>query len=900
MPDDRSKSLISRWTALFFHSTSYVLIALVELVAFLLARTRTGLVLRAVSIPRMKQQRMRTSVTVLGVALGVAVLISVLIVNHSILRGVNATFDDVAGKADLQLSAGTAGFSEELLDRLHEVPGVYRITPSTQQVTTALGANGKRERILVLGVDLLGSEDRYFRTYTSEELPAIQREQLSFLNSTNNVILGRELAQRLGVGLHDKFQLAGGDGLQEFEVWGFVELQGVGRAFGGAVAMMYYPAMQVAFKRDRNIDVIDIAVEPGTDVDEVAKRIQDHVGLGFSVERPARRGTRVANMIQAVRTGLTMASLTALIAGAFLVFATATISIAQRKRELGLLRALGTTRAQLVSLLTLDGLLYGVVGSLVGIGLGVGISGGMLRLTSRVVNELYVQQGVTAVHVDTSLLMIGVLSGAVVSTVAARLAAQRISKLSPRDALSTARAPVFVASQRGISRTEWFGVGLVVISVALLFLPSVEQLPIGALLAMIGLAFAAQAFLPRLLRVARPLLRPLAGGDVGGAAALAVDGVYRDAGRTAANASGLVVGVALVVCMSTFATSFVRSMDTWSSQTVVGDLLVTSGAAIGGLSSQNHPLSESVGTALEGISGVQRVRRLRYVDLDYQGAIVKLFASDTRVLAERSLLTVLEGNADAVFQRLEQGEVAVSENFAQRFGVRAGDALQLTTRAGRSPFRVAAVVLDYTSDLGTVLLDRSTYVKHWGDERIDTFELQLAAGVEPEQVRARIDQTMGERFDLFVLTNHEFRAALTAAADQVFSLMQVLEVVSLVVALLGLLTTILAGVMDRFRELGVFRAIGMLRRQVVSLVVTEAILIGLLGTVGGTLLGFANGYVLLKHVVTAQSGWLIPYHAPATTLAIIFVLIPGLSALAAVLPARRAGSLKLREALGYE
>jgi putative ABC transport system permease protein len=291
---------------------------------------------------------------------------------------------------------------------------------------------------------------------------------------------------------------------------------------------------------------------------------------------------------------------------------------------------------------------------------------------------------------------------------------------------------------------------------------------------------------------------------------------------------------------------------------------------------------------------------LRTVDLDYRGANVKLFATEMRMLASGARLTVLEGDADEVYDRLEHGEVVVSENFAQRFGVRAGDALSLPTRAGLNPFRVAAVVLDYTSDLGTILLDRSTYVEHWADERVDTFELRLADGVAPERVRARIDEDLGERFDLFVLTNREFRAALTAAADQVFSLMRILEVVSLLVALLGLLTTILAGVMDRVRELGVFRAIGMLRHQVVSLVMTEAILIGVLGTVGGTLLGFASSYILLKHVVTAQTGWVIPYHVPTSMLAILYVLIPCLAAVAAVLPARRAAALQLRDALGYE
>lgn len=881
-----------------------VVLSSTALAAALLRPLPIGRLLAQVSLPRMREHRLRTTLTALGIALGVAVVVSVVLVSRSIVDGVTQTMDDLAGKADLQIAATTSGFDENLLDRAREVPGVFKLTPVMQQIVPLRAANGQRERLLLLGVDLLGNDDAYFRSYQSRELDAIRRDPLSFLNSTSNLILSRELANRLGVKLHDKVSIATGHGFEPFEVWGFVDATSLGRAFGGALGVMYYPAMQVAFDRGRNIDRIDLAVQPGSDSESVARALESALGEGMTVDRPSMRGDRVSKLLTAVRTALSMACLIAVLAGAFLVFSTISISIVQRKRELGVLRALGTTRRQLVTLLTLEGFLLGSVGAAAGVLLGLGLARGMLRLTSRAVDQVYMQQSVRDVHLDPALITFGFSLGLLAAVAAAWIAARRAAQLRPAEVLSSS---VGMTSAKplssGFGRSDLITIVLSIVATALVSLPAtptpVGVVPLGPLAGCLVITLASRAAMPRFVRLAHALLRALRN-RLGVEATLAGDNLPRDLGRTAGTAAGLMASAALSVSTATFIVSFIASMNTWTAQTVPGDLFVTSGAAMSGLSGRNNPMAESLGAELLAIPGVERIRRMRFADASFHGSPIKVASTDVAEFVKRSRFSPTEGSAEQITRDMLAGDAAVSENFSRLYGVHRGDTISLGARDGARTFRVAGVILDYTSDRGSVLLDRAPFIAGWNDTRVDTFELYLAPGVEPERVRVAINDTLSAGHDLFVLTNREFRGEYEHAIDGIFSLMRVLELVTLLVGSLGMVTALLANVLDRVREIGVLRAVGMLRAQVRKLVMLESAFVGAVGAFAGIVVGMVLGYILLRRIATVQIGWYLPYELPlAAIVEFVIVTIP-ISALAGLYPARAAAELPVRDALDYE
>lgn len=876
-----------------------VLCSLVYATAFLLSPWRLGRMLRAVSIPRMREHPLRTSLTVMGIALGVAILVAVIVVSRSILTGVTATVDDLAGKADLQVAAGSSGFDEEVIEKLRDVPGIYKLTPVMQQTVTLRTRQGKRERVLLLGVDVLGSEDQYFRNYASKQLDEIRRDPLVFLNSPTNIILGRQLAERIGARLHDKISIGTGKGLREFEVWGFIEGTGVGRAFGGAMGVMYYPAMQVAFEREHNVDRIDIAVERGRDPERVARALQAVLGEAFTIERPALRGERVAQMLTAVRSALTMSSLIALIAGAFLVVNTMSISIVQRKRELGMLRALGSTRRELIQLLTLEAGLLSTVGSALGLLIAIGLSHSMLKTVGSAVSEVYLEQGSNAVQWDAWVLVGGLLLGIVTATLAAYLTTRRAGKIKPAEALSSSALPSAI-SETNTSRADVLGFALLVVSAGLLQIPPWGNLPLGAFAAFLTLTLGGRALMPRLVRLTHDALALLRKKVLGVEALLANGNLQRDLVRTSGTASGLMAGAALTVCAATFITSFIDSLNTWTARIASGDLFVTSGAAVAGLSGRNTPMADSLGGELAQVPGVELVRPTRSATIDFRAVPVKLESTDIAMFARHSHLTALEGSEQDAIAGMQAGGVAVSENFARRFDVHRGDRIALSTMQGTRSFPVAAVVVDYWSDLGTIRMDRATYLAHWGDPRVDTYEVFVRDGTNPESVRQAINAKFGESYDLFVLTNAEFRGELVRSVNKIFSLMQVLEIITLMVAAMGMVNALLANVLDRIREIGVLRALGMLRKQVRKMIMVEATFVGSIGTVGGILMGLGLGYIVLRRMANVQTGWYLPYELPGEAIALMAAVTLPLSAFAGFYPAKEAARLAVCDALDYE
>jgi len=875
------------------------MLGLLGVAATLLSPFHIGRLLRTISIPQLREHRARSTLTVLGVALGVAVLVAVSITSSSVMQGVNATVDSVAGKAQLQISTASTGFDDSLLDQVRAVDGVYKASPVVQQTATIGNPGLRGERVLVMGVDLLGTEDAYFRDYGSSELDAIRKDSLTFLNSTTNILISRDLAQRFQLKLHDKLLLGTAQGMQAFEVWGFLDSQGVGRAFGGSVAVMYYPAMQEAFGRGQHIDHIDIAVQPGLDPDAVEKRLKGTLGTGFTVERPGMRTQRVANMLAAVHSSLSFSTLIALTAGGFLVFNTMTISIAQRRRELATLRALGITRTQMLKLLTLEGGLVGVVGSALGVGFGIGLSHLLLQITSHALTKVYLQQSMSEVHVHWPLIGIGFAIGILVTAIASAVpsisaASTQVAHALRTGTLTTTQPP------RAVTMADQIGCLLIAASLVLMKLPALHgNVPLGAQLACGLLLVAGRLLLPRAILMVYWAVDCMLARSSRLHARLANDNLPRDLGRTSGAATGLMTGVALMIGFATFDNSFLSSLYSWSAQAVPGDLFITSGASVGGMSSRNIPLAPELGDALATIPEVEGVQKIRMADYDFRNYPVKLLSTDTLLWEHYSNCTYLEGDRRALEQE-RRGKVLVSENFSTRFNVHRGDVLMLKGKHSERAFEVAAVIVDYTSDMGSIIMERTIYKEHWGDERVDTFELHLKRGSDTEAVRRYINAHFGERYDLFVLTNAEFRAELIDAADAIFSIMRIIEYITLVVAALGVVNAVFANVLDRVRELGVLRALGMRRLELSSMVVLEAALVGLVGVVAGATTGAGLGFVILKHVSTHNTGWHLPYAVPWRALWQIAAIVLPISAIAGIYPARHAAHLSVREALEYE
>ncbi len=859
--------------------------------------------------------------TVLGVALGVAVLVAVVATNRSILDSFRSTLGEVGGSVHLEVRGGDTGLPEDVLDTVRKVPGVRCASVAIQRsldLDQAGDPQGLRagEAVSLLGINftedpkvlktLYGVDreqtQRPAKTAADEELA----NPLDVLDRQRQLIVSDTFAQKYQKKQGDTIDLLTKEGAQPFTLYAVVPARGPHKAFGGNLAILDYIDAQEIFGLAGRVDRIDVAAadpEKEGEIEALAKRLRQATGNRYQVEPPSARQARQQHLLRSFHLGLTIGAGIALLVGMFLIYHTLSISVAQRRSEIGILRASGATRRQVVQLFTLEGAGFGLVGSLVGVALGRYLAQFLLQQAAGPITDIYVRVHAQEVIIEPVVQVAAVLLGTLSSTLAALVPARAASRLSP---VETIRTPAFgheTAHKRLLSARD--GVALVLAIAA----PAVAQGPVIAGFPWFGIASMGLILLAATLwsRTAVALFNrafaPVASRLFGLQGRLAADNVARNAEKGAVTVASLMVGLSMVVASSTMTGSFQRSIDQWVEQAVPADLFVTSNARLGG--TKNQPLEPELAQKIASIPGVRGVDLVRLRNVDFRDTQILLLSIDVhiRFTMHQTAWTVSRwlGDKGTVIARMQRGEgVIISETLSHRFGLAPGDQVELQTPQGLEKFLILGAIVDYSSDQGAVFLDRRLYVEHWRDPLVDTFEPYIEPGASLEKVRSDILARYGKPYRLFVLTNAEFRTEIKRMIGQLFDVMRALEAVTVLIALLSVVNTLLTAVLDRMREIGVLRAIGMLRRQLVKLILVESLGLSLVGAVIGTAVGLANGAILL-HVVSRQdAGWEVPVHVDPLWIGAYALTLVAVGVLAAAYPARVAARIAIVEALGYE
>jgi putative ABC transport system permease protein len=425
----------------------------------------------------------------------------------------------------------------------------------------------------------------------------------------------------------------------------------------------------------------------------------------------------------------------------------------------------------------------------------------------------------------------------------------------------------------------------------------VENLPVGGYAALFAVLAGATLLAPSVLRVLRhAYVRP---GEwlLGISGRLAADNFARAPARTAVPVSALAIGVAMAVCISGFVGSFHRASRKWIEQAVPADLFVTSSARVAG--TQNQPMRPELGEALARLPGVAQVDRVRILPHDVLGLRVYVISLTPEIYETRARPIVLQGRMPTREERLA-GRLVISENLSRRRGLHVGDTFEMATPTGRRTYTVGAVIADYTSDQGAVFLAREVFISHFQDDRVDTFELYLADLGRLDEVRRAVTAGWGSSHNLYVLSNSDLRHEATALIDDAFAITYAMEAVAVLLALLGVVNTLLAAVLDRTREIGLLRAVGAARGHILRLFAGEAAFIGLSGGLIGALAGWVMGLIVTLTVGGQATGWSFPYVFPVPVALAMGLAATLCAVVAGLYPARRAAGLDVVEALAYE
>jgi len=840
-----------------------------------------------------KSHRLRIALTTLGIALGVAVFFAVRTANASLLDSLTLTVERLAGKSTLEVTAGESGFPEQVLETVRSTPGVQIAEPVIEVMAHA--GFEDEGNLLIMGVDATG--DQQLREYQFDASQTQISDPLVYIAQPNSILISQSFAARHGLRIGDALPLFTSRGRKDFMVQGFFKPVGIGEIFGGNIAVMDVYSAQVVFDRGRNFDRIDLVNSADTPVTSLQQELRRRLHAGIDVVRPEVRGQALENTVTAMRLGMLIASFIALLVGVFIIFNSFTIAVNQRWKEIGILRAVGVERRYIAGMFLGEALVMGAIGSLIGIWAGYYLAVLANKVMGSIAASIY---GVVSTSQPSklywNLALVSFLLGITSSMVGAWFPSRAASRLDPVQALHN------VEARQQESILGWanvtFGVALVLLSSLLIaFSPARVGMTVQfayAAIMLLGLTI----LLPKLVQLFARALRPVMDWAGGSEGALAVDAMIQSPRRSSATVGALMVGLMFVFSTAGYIQSYKRMIGRWTNRLINADLIVATSAMV---RTTSYHFSEDLGQRILALPEVERVENARFTLIPFQGDTCAVIAIEMDGFLARTADSIEDGNEEIARELLPQGKgVLISRNLSARWKIVSGDTVHLNTPTGPLDLPVLGLVDDYRSEKGTIFMDRALYKHFWNDAAVDFVDISLKPGQDTTSVKRKIERLTSGSEHVLVYTNAEFKNWISGLVDNFFLLNYMQLVVAVLVALVGIVNTLIISVSERRREFGILLAIGGLRSQIRKLVLLEAVAISIVGVIVGSVAALFSIQFMVHTVSTVLTGYSIPFYFPWILVLYTFPAVVAASLLAAWLPARTAMRSQVIEAIGYE
>jgi putative ABC transport system permease protein len=838
-------------------------------------------------------RRLRVLLTAGAVALGVALIAGTYVLTDTINRSFDQIFATANEGIDVAVTPRDALDADEfettasptippsLVRRVERVEGVDAVSGSIFSPIAIFDAEGDRIGSNAAPSFVSGVQREPFEVFTFPEGRAPR--------APGEVALNESAAERAEVGVGDRIRLAGVEGARAYRLVGVTQFGG-GEEFGAFVAVTTTPEAQ-RLTGKTGFDEVDVSARPGVTPEQLERAVRDALPASVEVRTGAEQAERNASDIQDdlsfLRTALLAFAGIALFVGAFLIFNTFSITVAQRTREFALLRTLGANRGQVLRSVVAECLVLGAVGGLVGLALGIALAPGLRALFAAIGADLPAQGTVVAARTVVVALLVGtavtVLSGLAPALRATRvppIAALREGAVLPRGRFGRLATPASVVL--GVLGAVALGFGLFG---GLETDPALSLVGAGAGALFLGVALLTPKLVPPIAAgVGAPLqaLRGVTG-------RLARENAVRQPGRTAVTAAALMVGVALIAFVSIFAAGAKSSISDAVETALADDTLIVQGS--GGFA----PLPPQASRAVERVDAVRATSPVGFSVARVRGERGKTSVS---TIDPRTFGLVYRADWVEEVRDLGRDGVLLSEGHAEETDLAPGDTVRLTTPIGRRlTLEVRGVVDDEGGLLAPLTVSTDLGRTAFG-EREDAFVfVKLAPGADMGAAQRAIERRLDAAFPVAeVLTGDEFVSGQADQINQLLTLIYVLLALSVVVSLFGIVNTLALSIHERTRELGMLRAIGASRAQVRAMVRYEAVITSLIGAV----LGIALGCVLAAAVgqPLRDDGFELSF--PVVTLVALVVLAAVAGVVMAIGPARRAARLDVLRALAYE
>ncbi len=820
----------------------------------------------------------RTLLTLSSIVIGVGAVVAVALAIENTRAAQKSMMRAVSGRSSFEIQAeGGAPFDQEMLSKVRELPNVQRATGLIRRFSVMFFGETRSVKVQFLGVDAtLDSEFREYRLAEGEQL-----------SDYDQVLIDKAFAKSLGLTLNGIVKFSTQTGLREATVVGFIEPQSGSSVLQGGLVVLPIQSAQRWSRAQRRLDIIQIIVDEKIDKKVLAEQIQQALPEGLKVKTPALQSELGQESTATMEQGLRLASAFSLMIAIFIIYNTFQMNVGERRRQFGILRALGTTRDQIVRMIVCEGMMLGIVGTLLGWVVGFFATRWLSASTSQLI-EIDIANYQLAWF---PFALAGAL-GMVVSVAGAYFPARRAARLSPAEAMRVVSSGELEPSNRFLA---YLGAmlsigGFTVLALCIAGTIHINHAITGCVFFLLGGIVA----LPTFLAEATQLVLRCFGGFLGVEGRLAQRQLLRNRGRSSLTIGILFIALSTGLGMACTILDNIRNVQVWSEEALLGDFFVRAtmpSLATGQAADMPIGLVEKIAA----LKGVRTVETLRFVSSRASGFAVVIVAREFSTRG-RKFFDIVHGTPEEIFDGIEKGEVVIGSVLAERAKLELGDELSIETQSGPVTRNIVGVVNDYVAAGLTVYMNRAqaeALLKVEGNDAIviDT-EIGMADKVEP-LLRKLCDED-----GMLLQSQYDLLKLVRAKVDGVVSGLWAVLALGSLIAAFGLVNTLAMNILEQTAEIGMLRIVAMTRGQVRRLVLSQALLMGLVGLIPAVFAGLFIAYLLSLSLLPTTGHSVTFVFRPWLTIGTFFAEL-AVVVVASLVPAERAARIAISRAMRF-
>lgn len=823
-------------------------------------------------------RKLRTALTIFAIGLAIMLVFGLNGILPAMLTALQQNFLAATGQVDVTISSvSNDTFGTDVLVRVRSTPGVAVVTPSLQRLDL-LGRDAPATSVNVAGVDPA--------SFTAVHTIRIDSGRFLAAGDGNAIVLPSTLAQRAKLGVGDTFELPGSTGSTKYRVVGVAAVPG---APGAESVYITLRAAQQLFLQGGKINVIDVKTTPGADKTAVADAIQRKLGTGFKIGGLGSSSQLLASL-QLSESAINLFGLFALAMGAFIILNTFRTAVSERRRDIGMLRAIGSSRRTILGMFLAEATLEGVLGTALGLALGYALAWSGLAALNPIVKQ-YLQFTISGPEFPVATWVVAIAVGLGMTLVGGMWPALQASRLTPIEALRPQAAEVTSA---GVGWSTIAGIVTIGVSAVALVSHNVQLASAGVLLFLIGLVMVAPVLVvpaARVLSWAAVLFFPTEG-------FVAARNAERQPSRAAVTVSVMMIGLSIIVGFVGMIASVNEGFLSYLDKSLGADYLLVPQSII--LTGGNAGAGPGLLNSVKAASWVQDATSLRVAQSLVDNTAMQVIGVDPKVYPKVGGLVFSQGDANQAWDALAAGRgIILNGIFAAQHPTQLGDYITLQTAQGERRYKVVGVAVDYlNAKLSTGYISQADLAKDFNETTDLLILANRAPGANATKTKLELRKIVSN-YPTFTL--YDFADWRTSQLDILQSTIAIYYILAFAIALpslLALINTLAMAVLERTREIGMMRAVGTTRGQIGTMVLAESLMLSTMGTVLGLIAGVWMSYALVSAL--SSSGFPLTFYFPWWGLVVALIAGITFGVLAALLPARSAARLKIVDALTYE